>query len=100
MRLTWKRQASETGLRRIGQGKKSHYLRLNGKEIATVSYTNYNAFFPNNPVGWYWSCSSNDELGIPSYNGEQLFETVEEAKADCKSHIVEYINKANKGNHQ
>jgi hypothetical protein len=98
MRLTWKREPNETGLRSVDQGERSHKLRLNGQGdvLASVCHSSPNAFFPDRPTGWYWTCGKNKELGIEWKNtcNEPLFETPEEAKKECKAYILKALKEA------
>lgn len=93
-RITWRKEPSEQGLARIGQGPRGYQLCINGKCIADISPVR-NGFQPEY-IGWMWSCASNDELGIVWKNTSaekrkpypMTDDGMEQAKADCKTYIV------------
>ena len=93
-RITWRKEANEQGLARIGQGPRGYELRINGNRVADISPVRNG--FKLEYIGWMWSCASNDELGIAWKNTSaekrkpypMTDDGMEQAKADCKTYIV------------
>jgi hypothetical protein len=84
MRLTWKKQANETGLASICQTPRGYNLRYKGAEIGHI-------YFGRSPEGWYWYARS-DKYNVPLYNsaaeGIPRYKDIEAAKAACKEYVM------------
>lgn len=82
MRITWKRQASETGLRRVVQGPRGWDLRIDKVRVGgvyprLVGYHRYN--------GWRWLAGST-EHGIDHRHGGP-HAIPDDAKAECMAYV-------------
>jgi hypothetical protein len=85
-RLTWKREDRETGLRAVCQGERGYDLRLDGRDLASVS--------PLREGGYYWCCSTEEDLGIVHKNTAHAPKaTIEEAKEECMAYIKAALQK-------
>lgn len=82
MRLTWKKQPSETGSRRVCQGPRGAILSADGEELGRV-YP-----FSTGLVtykGWYWTAAGD---GVPWCNTSNApVEDIDEAKAQCETYV-------------
>ena len=85
-RLTWRRQPSETGLRRIAQSPRGYDLWLEGRRVASVRLS---------AGGYYWSAPTDEPLGIVLRNtaSEEKYATIDDAKAACRAYIVACLKK-------
>lgn len=89
MRMSWRKQPNETGLRAVGQGPRGAILKVDGEDVGRV--------YPRRRAGaweyrgWYWTARS-DRLGIALRNtaGDEV-ETIEEAKAQCAAYVREAL---------
>ena len=95
MRLTWKRQPHETGLRRVCQGERGYNLRLDSETVASVRL---DRSIMGEGRGYFWSCPARDLWPWHNTAAEGVFfATADEAKADCKAWIVAAIERAKGG---
>jgi hypothetical protein len=89
MRLTWKKQANETGLARVSQGPRGYDLRYKGVAVGHVHYGRC-------PNGWYWWAAC-DTYGIALFNsaakGIPPYTDIEDAKAACKKYVTEALQR-------
>ena len=91
MRLTWKKQARETGLRSIGSGPRGYDLNLDGEQIAAVRANGGN--WTQLQSGWYWH-GGNDKTGRRNtYSEKLLFPTIDAAKESCRAWINSQLRK-------
>jgi hypothetical protein len=83
MRLTWKRQASETGLRCVAQGPRGAILSIDGTHAGTVSprSTGFHEW-----SGWYWVAGWKSEVPHKNTSGRPVA-TLDEAKRDCEAYV-------------
>lgn len=92
-RFSWRKQASETGLRSIGQGPRGAELFYNGVRIAWVSADGGGA--TNGPFrGWYWVVTEDSKLGLPWRNTVRetpLPQDIKDAKAACKAFVESHL---------
>lgn len=94
MRITFKRDARETGLARVCQGPRGYEIRADGKRVGHVS-----PLCPDRWIitGWYWYCAANDAMNIELRNTAKTpVKTVDEAKAQAKAYIVECLKASSK----
>lgn len=82
LRLTWRKQARETGLRAVGSGPRGAVLKVNGEDIGRV-------YARRIDVGrysrWWWAAYGKD---FPRHvDPDVTYETLEEAKAACEAHV-------------
>lgn len=86
-RLTWKHEPNEKGLARVGQGPRGYDLNFGEhKRIASVDMVRQGSKFVYK--GWYWSCASDDALGITHHNtASNPVETMDEAKEQAEAYI-------------
>lgn len=85
MRITWKKEPKETGLRSVSQSPRGYDLRVDGERVGAVRA---------NKVGWqqwngWWWYARSDKHGIPLRNeaGAPL-KTIKEAKDACKAYVL------------
>lgn len=89
MRLTWKKNAPETGLRRIGSGPRGSKLHDGVKTYATVSALGGGMYGPVR--GWYWV--SGWSSGVPYKNTCQTPEATEDdAKKAAREYVVAHLS--------
>ena len=85
VRMTWRKQPYQTGLRAIGEGPRGAILRADGDDVGRV--------YPHGGghrgavTGWYW-VARDDRRGVPLMNthGESM-PTIDEAKAACAAYV-------------
>ncbi len=92
MRLTWRREPSETGLARVIQGARGAILKCDGEDVAHVSalrsWERYGEY-----VGWYYYGSS-ERLGIPHANTCRApVATMDQAKVACEAYVRKHLGK-------
>jgi hypothetical protein len=89
MRLTWRKEPSETGLARVTQSPRGAILKVEGVDVGHV-YANRVAW--QQFRGWYWVASG---PGIPLKNtcGSPV-ETIAIAKVQCTSYVRECLEKS------
>lgn len=86
VRLTWKRQPNETGLRSVGQLERGWNLRADGVHVASVRPAT--RAFERATVGWWWSCPSDETRGIEWKNTASApAKTPEEARDHCEDYV-------------
>jgi hypothetical protein len=91
VRLTWKRQANESGLAGVCQQERGWDLRANGVCVASVRPARRG--FERDTVGWWWSCPSDDTRGIGWKNtASAAVKTPEEARDACEYYIRKAMN--------
>ena len=84
MTKRWRKNPMPTGLARIGAGVRGSKLYDGDLSLASVNHSDGKW----NPKGWYWSCSSNVELGIKHQNTcDAMLDTEKEAKTAAKKYI-------------
>lgn len=92
MRLTWKRQANETGLARVCQSPRGFDLRAGGRYIGGVRPHRVDRF--GRYAGWYWY-AVDDTLRIGRMNtNDSPVLTIEEAKSECIAYVRACLAKA------
>lgn len=85
MRLTWKKDARETGLRSIGAAPQGYKLHDGTHIYATVSPLGGSWMGPL--LGWYWVAGC--DAPIPHKNTcKSPCETIEEAKKQAKEYVL------------
>jgi len=85
VRLRWKKESSETGLRRVGAGPRGSYLHDGKIKYAVVSA---HATRITGKIGWYWVAGWGS--GVPHMN------TCDEqgrTEADAKDAAMAYVRK-------
>lgn len=88
MRMTWRKQPSETGLARVCQGPRGAVLKVDGEDVGRVYARRVGG--PGQYSGWYWVARS-DRLAVPLMNtSDSLVASLDEAKAAC----ADYVRKA------
>ena len=97
-RLTWRKEPSEKGLARIGQGPRGADLRVGTSAVAHVRAARRDL---GGSYYWYWYGSAT-ELGIPHRNTASerrdwpnTDEGFEAAKADCQAYVERCLAAAN-----
>ena len=89
MRLTWKRDAKETGLRRIGAGPVGSTLHCGKTKYASVSALGGGMYGP--VKGWYWVAGWSS--GVPYKNTCGAPEATEdEAKKAAREYVVAHLS--------
>jgi len=89
MKITWKKQPSETGLARVCQAPRGADLRIDGVRVMSVRPAGRG--LGRSVSGWYWYGSS-EALGIPHTNTcDTPLPTLEEAKAACEASVREAL---------
>lgn len=92
MRITARKQKSETGLRSVGQCPRGFEICIDGKRVASVSAFSVGWM---EWKGWYFSAVENKELGIEFRNtaSEKRYTTKEEARDACLEYIRSQVKK-------
>lgn len=97
MRITFKKEERQRGLAGVCAGPRGWEIRIDGKDVGSISYISRS--HRNNP--FTRPCSSDPlyvcigvSSGCPHINTcyDQLFDTLEEAKAFAKKYIKEHRN--------
>lgn len=88
MRLTWRRQPSETGLSSIGQGPRGAILKVNGEDVGSVNARRIGLRFEWS--GWYWSARIGDVVGNSAADG-RYYGDLDEAKRDCAAWVLRQL---------
>lgn len=88
MRITFKQNPRETGLRSVGAGPRGYRINLDGKDVGSVGALGGGAF--NGPMrGWFYVVSG-DDFTYRNTCGE-IGRSLDEAKAAAKAYIVEQV---------
>lgn len=93
MRITWKKQASEHGLAGMCQSPRGYVLRIDGKNVGSVSWC-------RNASPWMWSVASDDDFGIPWSNSAArgvYYQDIELAKTECKAYVMQCLKDKREG---
>jgi hypothetical protein len=90
MRLTWKLDEKETGLRRIGAGPRGSKLHDDQKTYATVAAIGGGMY--GYATGWYWVAGWSS--GVPHKNTcDTPNDTETQAKADAAKYVQAALNR-------
>lgn len=84
MRLTWRKQPSEGGLRSIGQSPRGAILKMDGEDIGRVTA---NRVGWQRWMGWYWIAVSADGRVPLSNSCAKPAATIDDAKAECLAYV-------------
>lgn len=86
MRLTWRREPSETGLARVCQSPRGAILKCDGRDVAhieacRVGYQRYD--------GWYWYTHAE---GLPLHNSHATpVADIDQAKRECEDFVRKHF---------
>ena len=93
MRLRWKLEDRETGLRAICAGPRGSYLHDGTETFARIQACGRFS----DKTGWFWY-ASNDNHGIPLFNSARTpVQTADEAKAQAMAYVKKHLEKAAHG---
>lgn len=87
MRLTWKRQPRETGLRAVGAAPRGAILSVDGQQAGTVNALSagVGSF---RWKGWYWVAGWDCRDRVPQYNScDTPTDSLEDAKGACEAYV-------------
>lgn len=88
MRITFKKNPQETGLRSVGAGPRGYRINLDGKDVGSVSALGGSAF--NGPMrGWFYVVSGDGFAYRNTCN--EVGRSLDEAKAAAKACIIAQV---------
>ena len=86
VRLTWKRQARESGLRAVGALERGWELRIDGERIGGVSPLTKQ--WDRDTIGWFWVTPADDVRGIGYMNTcNVVIKDPEDARNACEDSV-------------
>lgn len=96
MAIRWRMNPIPTGLAGIGKVEEEQGSTLwdGDLDLASVNYSNGSW---DMPVGWYWSCPRNEDLGIEwANNAHNIVKTEKEAKVQARVYVDKCIKEHKK----
>lgn len=85
MRMTWKMSPKETGLRAVAAGPRSHFLKIDGEEMASVGAVGRTG-------KWFWTAFAGKVPYHNSWKEKKVYDDVDSAKREAEKYVLKHLN--------